>query len=200
MTLKATIGRLCGATPAPDGEADIRARRLAGAIAEGDEAAFAELYDLYQGRLFRLVLVLSRGDEEAAREVVQSAMLTAAAKLRSVEGEAHLWHWLARVASQHLGKIWRQRQRESDILFMAELPDTVPEAEPASRLAGDLEAALAGLEEDERRLLGWFYREQLGCQEIALRTDSTAKAVSSRLERIRAKLRSWMLRRLADES
>src|SRR5258708_34078529 len=67
--------------------------RLASAVALGDEAAFRELYDRYHARLLQLVVVLSRGDQVIAHEVVQSVMLTAAEKLKRVESEDHLWHW-----------------------------------------------------------------------------------------------------------
>jgi len=82
----------------PASDRDSQARALTVAVARGEEAAFAELYDRYQGRLFRLTLALSRGDESLARETVQSAFLTAAAKLRKMESDEHLWNWLANVA------------------------------------------------------------------------------------------------------
>ena len=109
--------------PAPPSRADAEARRLAGAVARGDEAAFRELYDRYHGRLFRLALVLGRGDELLAHDTVQSAFITAAAKLRHAESEPHLWNWLARVARQHLAKAWRRRGREPAVVGMAEPPD-----------------------------------------------------------------------------
>jgi len=57
-------------TSTPD--ADAEARRVAVAVARGDEAAFRQLYDRYQPRLFRLALVLGRGDESLAQDTVQS--------------------------------------------------------------------------------------------------------------------------------
>src|SRR4051812_14639172 len=92
--------------------ADAEARSLAAAIGSGDEKAFRALYDRYHQRLFRLALVLGRGDETLAQDVVQAVFLTTAKKLRSAEGEAHLWNWLARVARQHCAKAWRDRQRD----------------------------------------------------------------------------------------
>ena len=70
---------MANSKPSPSSD-DSEARRLTAAIARGDEMAFEEFYDLYNARLFRLVVVLSRGDETIMDEVVQSAMLTAAAK------------------------------------------------------------------------------------------------------------------------
>src|SRR5262245_55903671 len=73
---------------------DLAARRLATAVGRADETAFRELYDRYHERLFRFALVLGHGDEALAGETVQSVFVTAAAKLRRVESEQHLWNWL----------------------------------------------------------------------------------------------------------
>ncbi|MBU6399427.1 MAG: hypothetical protein KGS61_03835 [Verrucomicrobia bacterium] len=78
--------------------------RLTRGVAAGDEVAFREFFDRYRDRLFRFLIVLTRGDELTANELVQSVMLTAAAKLRPVRTEAHVWNWLARVARQLIAK------------------------------------------------------------------------------------------------
>jgi len=176
------------------------ARRLAAAVARGDEAAFRDLYDRYHDRLFRLVLVLGRGDEPLAGEIVQSVMLTAAGKLRAVESEAHLWHWLARVARQHLAKAHRQQQRHAALVSMAEPPDLTHTPEPEPVLAESLDAALTVLNGDEQHLIELFYHDELTHQDIATQLNTTAKAVSSRLERLRAKLRTLVLRKLSHET
>jgi RNA polymerase sigma-70 factor (ECF subfamily) len=179
--------------------ADAKAQRLSAGVARGQEAAFQELYDGYRQRLFRFVLVLGRGDEGLAHEVVQLTMLSAARKLKAVNTEAHLWNWLARVARQHLGKVWRERKKESAVLAEAEA-DAAAQIEPDRILEESLESAMSGLEAEERRLVEFFYFEGLSAKAIAERLGSTAKAVSSRLERLRGKLRSVILRRLSDET
>jgi len=45
--------------PAASPGSDAEARRLAAAVARGDEAAFRQLYDSYHRRLFCLALVLA---------------------------------------------------------------------------------------------------------------------------------------------
>jgi RNA polymerase sigma factor (sigma-70 family) len=181
-------------------DANAGARRLAAAVASGDEAAFREFYDRYQPRLFRLALVLARGDETLAQDAVQAAFVTAAAKLRQAESEEHLWNWLARVARQQLAKVWRQRQRDSAIVGMAELPDCPDSIETDSVLEESLDAALLALDTDERTVVEWFYFDRLSHKEIAERLGATPKSVSSRLDRARAKLRSAMTRKLSHET
>ena len=184
-------------TPSP---ADTEARRLAIAVGRGDEAAFQQLYDGYHGRLFRFALVLGHGDESLAGETVQSAFVTAAASLRRVESEQHLWNWLARVARQHLAKMRRQRRQDPSVEELASLPDCADTREADSVLEEKLDAALVAIEPEERQLLEWFYFDGLSHKEIAERLGATAKAISSRLERARARLRSLLTRNLSHET
>lgn len=185
-------------TSPPD--ADALACRLAAAVARGDDAAFRELYDAYHGRLFRFALALGRGDESLARDAVQSVFLAAAAKLRRVESEAHLWNWLARVARQHLARAWRQQRRDAPVMGVADLPECPDAGEPDSFLEESLDAALLAMDAEERQLIEWFYFDGLGHKEIAVRLDATPKAVSSRLERARARLRSLLTQKLSHET
>lgn len=179
---------------------DATARRLSAAVASGDADAFRELYDRYQDRLFRLVLVLSRGDEAIARDVIQSAMLAAAVKLRPVQSEEHLWNWLARVARQHLLKQWRHRQREPLLVPSSELPEIAAPAEPDTVLEERLDGAMQLMEQPERQLIEWFYYERLSHADMAQRLDATPKAVSRRLERARARLRLLLKQTLSHET
>jgi RNA polymerase sigma-70 factor (ECF subfamily) len=180
--------------------ADAEARHLVAAVARGDEAAFRQLYDRYQPRLLRLALVLGRGDESLAQDTVQLVFVTAAAKLRRVDGEEHLWNWLARVARQQFAKAWRQRKRNPEVVGMADLPEPPDAVKPDSVLEENLDAALQSMETEERRLIELFYFDRLSHQEIAEQLNTTPKAVSSRLERAREKLRSLIARRLSHET
>lgn len=178
---------------------DSEARRLTSAVARGDQAAFKELYDCYQRRLFRLLLVLTRGDETLAEETVQATFITAAAKLRRVESENHLWNWLARVARQHVLKATRKRTRTATVISMAEVPEASVAEEADSILDSILDSALSDLEPDERRILESFYFDGISQKELAGKLHTTPKAVSSRLERARARLRTLIAKRLAHE-
>lgn len=211
MTIATTMSLLAREqtpTPAADAvkvstaesSADVEARRLASAVARGDEAAFRQLYDAYQPRLFRFALVLGGGDDWLAHETVQSVFLTAAAKLRPVAGEEHLWNWLARVARQHLAKHWRQRRRESSVIGMAEPPSGVETGPSEARLEESLDAALLELDPEERRIIQRFYLDGLSQKEMAEQLSLTPKAVSSRLERARAKLRVLVAKKLSHET
>jgi RNA polymerase sigma-70 factor (ECF subfamily) len=186
--------------PETPASADADVRRLAAAVACGNEAAFRSLYDRYHQRLFRLALVLARGDEPLAHDTVQAAFVTAATKLRRIDSEAHLWNWLARVARQHMAKAWRQRQRDSTVVGMADLPEHANPDQSDAVLEECLDAALLAMDEADRQIIEWFYFDQLSHKEIAEQLASTPKAVSGRLERARTKLRSVIARELSHET
>lgn len=178
-------------TPAGDAEA----RRISTAVARGDEAAFRELYDRYHGRLFRLVMVLGRGDETLAREVVQATMLAAAAKLKAVESEAHLWNWLARVERQKLAKARRADNPGGMLVGLEGLPEMAGPAADGAVLEQRLEAALGELGDEERNIVERFYFEGASQKQIAEELATTPKAVAGRLERAREQLRAWLKRK-----
>jgi len=192
VTVEAPSGQ-----PAPAADA----RALAAAIARGDELAFRALYDRYHDRLLRLALVLGRGDESLAQDLVQTVFVTAAKKLRRVDSEEHLWNWLAQVARQASAKAWRKRQRDPAMAHAEALTEDWPaNAEPDSFLEEKLDGVLKLLEGDEQQLVKIFYFDRLSHKEIADQLGTTPKAVSSRLERVREKLRSLMKRALSHEA
>ena len=48
---------------------------LTSALVAGDEAAYRTFHDAYVPRLFRYLLVVTAGDEQAAREALQAALV-----------------------------------------------------------------------------------------------------------------------------
>ena len=86
------------------------------------------------------------------------------------------------------------------MVSVADLPDCAEPRELDSLLEEKLEAALGAMEPDERQLLEWFYFDHVSHKEIAARLGATPKAVSSRLERARARLRSQLTTLLSHET
>jgi RNA polymerase sigma-70 factor (ECF subfamily) len=180
--------------------ADREVARLSRAIAAGDDAAFREFYDRFHDRVFRLALVLARGDETAAKELAQTVMLTAAEKLGPVSTEAHLWNWLARVARQQCGKRARRNAREGRVLVFGESPEAVAEPDPDRQLENALNTAMDALDADARRLVEMFYHEGQSHQEIGEKLGASPKAIANRMERARGKLRELISKGLRRES
>jgi len=180
-------------------KADAEARRISACVSRGDESAFRELYDRFHTRLFRFAVVLGHGDQALAHDVVQRVMLTAARKLKPVESEAHLWNWMALVARQHLSKAWQNRKRQPAMVNLDDVPESADATEADPALQEKLDEALVALDQEDRRAVEWFYFDGLSHKEIAGRLNTTPKAVSSRLERARVKLRS-MLNQMSHET
>ena len=185
---------------AADCVADTEARQLVVAIARGDDTAFERLYERYHRRLLRLALMLGRGDELLAHEAVQGTFIVAAGKLRRVDGEEHLWNWLAQVARQQIGRACRQRARDAEVVSAEDLSALTATAESDRQLEEILDSALAALGQEDRQIIERFYFDRLSHKEIAEQLNITPKAVSSRLERARTALRSLISRKLSHET
>jgi RNA polymerase sigma-70 factor (ECF subfamily) len=179
---------------------DAEARQISAGLAKGDEAAFNQLYDRYHRRLFRLALALGHGDEGLAYDAAQSALLTAAAKLKAVASEEHLWNWLARATRQYLGKDRRKKQRHPQPISLEDLHGATEGVAAETALENSVDAALLALEPEDRQVVEWFYFDGLSHKEIAARLQMTDKAVSNRLEHARAKLRPLLLKERSRES
>jgi hypothetical protein len=63
----------------------------------GDEPAFEEFFNDYFPRLFRFALPRVGGDEDAAEEATQAALVKAMEKLHTFRGEAALFTWLCAI-------------------------------------------------------------------------------------------------------
>jgi RNA polymerase sigma factor (sigma-70 family) len=182
----------------PDAALDVRA--LSTAIKHGDEAAFARFYELYSRRLYGLLLFLTSGREEAAREILQVTMIKVARKFRVLGSEGELWAWLSQVARNALVDHFRKQARQSDHA-PAEFLDAVaasPDSDERELLVW-LEHGLAELEPADRALVDSVYFDRQRQQDLADEGGTTRKAVESRLARIRTKLRQYILERMKDE-
>jgi len=180
--------------------ADAETRLLVAAIARGNEKAFEQLYERYHRRLLRLALMLGRGDESLAHDAVQGTFIVAAEKLRRVEGEEHLWNWLAQIARQQIARAYRQRNRNAAIAGTEALSGRDMTAESDMQLEEILDAALLSLDLEERQIIERFYFDRLSHKEIAEQLNISPKAVSSRLERARARLRLLIAKNLSHET
>src|SRR6266571_4123073 len=71
-------------------------KELTSAIRAGDEQAFGRFYEVYHLRLYQQALLVSKGNEQEAREVVQTVVLKLARKLPVFDEDKRLWAWLCR--------------------------------------------------------------------------------------------------------
>jgi len=169
-------------------------------MANGDEEAFHGFHDLYFDRLFRYLFVVTRGDEEAARDALQETFLRVVRHIRPFHSEEAFWGWLtllARSAATDAGRkrtrYWRMltryaflwRAREASVESVTDMPLDV-----------FLTAAMQTLEPTDRELIEGKYLRRATVRELAARFQMTEKAVESRLARARRQLRDELSKRM----
>ena len=183
--------------------ADPEMAELTARMAAGEEPAFNVLYARYCDRLFRYLVVLSRGDETMARDLLQATWVKLARSGRVFHQEAHLWNWLTVVARHHQIDLIRRQARSVNVIPLDEAAlnrGEEPEAEALdAALAKALGCGLGRLAADERGLVDGFYFEKLSQQVLADRSGTSVRGVESRLGRSRQKLRRFILEALRHE-
>ena len=174
---------------------------LSRAIVDGSEEAFGRFYDQYHGRVYGLLLVLTSGREEVARELHQQVMIKVARKFRVFASEPELWAWLSEVARNVFRDYLRSESRRLKRDLCASLPGAEENLnQTAEHLVEWLEEALEELDSEERLLIDAAYFENQPQAEIARANGQTVKAVESKLARTRAKIRAFIVRKTRYES
>jgi RNA polymerase sigma-70 factor (ECF subfamily) len=175
-------------------------RELTKAVCQGDEAAFTRFYDLYSLRLYKHLLVLAKGNEREACEVLQTVVVKLAKKFKIFEEEQRLWGWLCRLARNSYVDLCRAQQREHRFVPLDEhRAELVEPGHGEHRLSASLHHALELLTAEERELMRAAYVDERPLQELADASGQTYKAVESRLARLRRKLKTTLLNHLRHE-
>ncbi len=135
---------------------------------EGDDQAFADIYDRYADRLYGFCYSMLRDRAEAA-DATHDAILRASQRLGQLRDHTRLRAWLFAIARNEVVSRTRRRARHSD----QEVPDVAAEGtDPAVAVASrELQQlvfdAAAGLQPRDRELLELHLREGLEGQELA---------------------------------
>jgi RNA polymerase sigma-70 factor, ECF subfamily len=173
------------ASPADDAELDAT---LVAAMASGDRAALATLYERHSAILLGLAMRIVR-DRREAEDLLHDVFLEA---WRSAKGfdpkRGRVRTWLAirmRSRALDLQKSARVSRNAGD----SGLDLLVDDGEPKSPDHARVRAALAEIGPDQRKVLELAYFEGLSCTEIAQRVEIPVGTVKSRvaagLERLR---------------
>ncbi len=169
-------------------------------LAAGEEAAFREFHAQYFDRLYQFLLVVARGREHEAREALQETLLRVARHARAFEEEEAFWNWLRAVARNAARDAGRKRSRYAVLLqnfaFFKRVEIAPSPAARDGRLTAVIEECLAEFDPSDRALLQGKYLTGLTVNELAAQNELTAKAVESRLLRLRKELRERVLKKL----
>ena len=169
-------------------------------LAAGEEAAFREFHALYFDRLYRFLLVLSHGQEQEAQEALQHTLLRLVRYARVFEKEDVFWSWLKMVARSAARDANRKEKRYLALLqrlvFRFHPYVTEHDFNEDDRSWVALEEILAELAPLDRRLLEAKYLHGSTVKDLCCETGLTAKAIESRLSRLRLAVRDRVLKEL----
>jgi RNA polymerase sigma-70 factor (ECF subfamily) len=176
-------------------------RALVRRMIAGDERAFEEFSDTHLPALYRFALNRLHGDRELTREIVQSTVCKAIAKLATFRGEAALMTWLCACCRTEIATYYRGKMRAP---LQVELVDelvvyetTLSQAHPfgpeetfeRKQGAELVHLALDQLPPHYGKTLEWKYLDNLSVKEIAKRLSLGPKAAESLLTRARESFR-----------
>jgi RNA polymerase sigma-70 factor (ECF subfamily) len=174
---------------------------------EGDAAAFNQLVNRYERKIFRLAKHITQNDEDA-EDVLQEAFLKAYEHLGDFHGQSKFYTWLVRIAVNE--SLMKLRKRKSDKTVPLDEPldtgeDTVvreiavwdenPEQKYSREELGEiLDEAVQGLRPAFRTVFVLRDIEELSTEETAESLGISIPAVKSRLLRARLQLREKLTR------
>jgi RNA polymerase sigma-70 factor (ECF subfamily) len=179
---------------------------LVAAAKAGDAAAFEELVNRYERKIFRLTINIT-GNREDAEDAMQDAFLKSYTHLQSFQGDSRFYTWLVRIAANEaLMRLRKRRPNQfsldepvegEDDLMPREIEDWDPSPEQRyaqTEMQEILNEAIAKLEPDFRTVFVLRDVEQLSTEETAQVLRISVPAVKSRLLRARLKLRQKLNR------
>jgi RNA polymerase sigma-70 factor (ECF subfamily) len=171
----------------------------------GQTAAFGQLVQKYQDRLYNTVVHVV-GNAEDAKDAVQEAFVQAFLKLESFQGASAFYTWLYRIGFNVAATHCRRRgaMRSAERIAVTDGHPQNAADDPGERLEREercrqVRQAISQLPEEHRVVL--VLREMDGCcyETIAEILDLPVGTVRSRLHRARMQLREQLKEVLAVE-
>ena len=167
---------------------------LLAACAQGDRAAFEQLYRWFERPVFTLALRIG-GDREEARDVLQDTMLKVLGRIGEFRGNngSPFWGWVRQIAiNEALMRLRRDKRlaQEIGVDDPAEYAEDLAPLPPAAADAALLQRALATLPTATRSVLWLYHAEGYTHEEIAGLMQRTPSFSKSQLARGTRKLRA----------
>ncbi len=199
LSLPLNADQAVGNATTPNTETS-RVADLTHRLAAGDDSAYREFHAEYFDPLYRFLLVVTRGQEDEAKDALQQTLLRVVRYIRVFESEEVFWSWLKALARSAARDAGRKQRRYSSVLERFALRfGPVPQIQTPSeenRLGEALEASLHELDPEDRRLIEAKYIDGSTMKELCAHNGGTEKAVESRLRRLRHLLRDRVLKQL----
>jgi len=165
-------------------------------LADGEEAAFAELYDDFAPRLYRYLLSRLHS-RDAADEVLQEVFVRLVRSRESLRDVRHLVAYLfgvARHESLRQAKIAQRHDRARSLEAGAVCHrSTDPHA--AHETEDEIAGALAQLSDVQREVVELKIFGELTLAEIATALDTPPGTIATRYRTALARMRAWLTER-----
>ena len=163
---------------------------------QGDRAAFTQLVEVNQDRLFASMLQIT-GSPDEAEEVVQEAFIRAFVKLHTFQQSSQFFTWLYRIAfNSALTRRRRKRARvsldqcrEDNGLEVSDHGDAVDEPMLRRERIAMVREALQTLTDEHRAILVLREMQNHSYEDIAQILEISIGTVRSRLSRARHQLK-----------
>jgi RNA polymerase sigma-70 factor, ECF subfamily len=207
--LPSSAGRARALAPGGD---DVDERALVAGLRAGDDWAFETMVRVFGGRLLAVARRFTRNEDDA-RDVVQSAYLSAFRALHDFKGDAQLSTWLHRIVVNTALMKLRTRRRKPEESIDTLLPAFQEDGHhveqfaewstPADRLLeraetrATVQACIERLPDNYREVVMLRDIEELSTQEVAAMLGTTPTAVKVRLHRARQALATLLRREFA---
>lgn len=152
-----------------------------------DPQAQRELYEQTAQRVFRLLLRMTRNEQDAF-DLTQETYLKVFAEIDRFDGRSAIATWLYRIAVNQALQLLRRNKRSKVYAHESGLDPVDPTPIDRRDVQLDVGAALADLDPADRAMLLLRYQEGLDYREIAEIVGCAEGTVASRLNRSKQKL------------
>src|SRR5262245_52254973 len=168
---------------------------LAARLADGEDAAFAELYDACADRLHRYAWA-RLGSADAAGDVVQTVFLRAVTSRRRFRGVENPIAYVFEIARNETARAASRRGLRREVGIEGDGPWQCGAQPHGDEDAEVVRAALARLAEDDREIVELKAFGGLTFAEIGAMIGRPAATVATRHRRALESLRGWLERQL----
>ncbi|HEY1121442.1 MAG TPA: sigma-70 family RNA polymerase sigma factor [Haloferula sp.] len=164
---------------------------LTAGLARGDDAAWREFFEAYEGRLMAYIRTCQGGNPEGSDDVYQETMLRVMRHARPFADEEAFWSWLTVIARSAITDHWRRRSTWRRLLdrFIDVLERARAGVEMNRDLSSNaLERAMARIDPELRKLLERKYDEKWSVRRLADAENVSEKVIEHRLAKARVEL------------
>lgn len=170
------------------------------AAQDGDESAFAEIYDLFYGPLLKFVMRKTSGQRDLSEDIVSETFIKVVKNLSSFsyqEGKNPL-SWFYRIADNELKMYWRKQHRyhfealEHHPHLRGEHADAIDHIVTQEQRTL-IQKALEELPSGDQQLVRRHYFEYVPLVDIASEQRKSISSIKTKIHRARKKLKKHLL-------